>query len=407
MNKAGRYQHGGIAGQFFRAALLNAIIAIVLLTIGASLVGAHFLRQQQFNHVDSVASLMAVQAQAAVLFEDELNANEVIESLASGGDIQIAELRLSSGRVLAYYESPGSGLQSLVDRAIRRVEVKRDIVVEDRAIGSLMLIASNATLTGAMLGLFLSDLVVSLLCVLLSIWLAARYARRVAVPLGKLHDAMGRMIHNADYTARVPSFDVQELDELRGQFNELLARLESRDRELLDANATLAQLAFSDALTGLPNRAMFERTRLEVIRSARERGSRLGMLYLDLDGFKRINDTYGHEVGDCFLRELARRLAEWRPDEATAARRGGDEFIVLLPEPPQHAEMNGVVDRLRALLETPMVIGTHTLKPKVSVGWAIYPDTTDSLDDLTAAADEAMYANKSQRQIPSHSMVHG
>lgn len=397
MKHFNQYSHGSIASQFFRASSTTALIAILLLTIGATLVASHALRQQQVQHINSVATLMSVQAQAAVLFEDKLNAREMIESLASDGNIHLVELRLSSGEVLARYEQTESGTRRLLDRIVPRIKTTRDIHIDNQAIGHLELEGSNTTLLSAVMGLIIFDLLASALCLALSIALALRYSRQILAPLGKLQKAMRGMIASADHKANVPPFHVQELDELGSQFNQLLDQLERRDRDLMVTNNVLAEMAFRDALTGLPNRAMFEIMRMKAIRNAHPENARLGMLYLDLDHFKSINDSHGHEAGDEILRVLSRRLQDWQPEGAIVARRGGDEFIVLWSKPPAAEEIEPAIRRLRELLEAPILVGAKALNPKISVGWAIYPDTVTSLDELTVAADQAMYANKAQR----------
>jgi len=152
----------------------------------------------------------------------------------------------------------------------------------------------------------------------------------------------------------------------------------------------LTQQAFQDPLTGLPNRArLFERLDLALA----QRGSSVGLLFLDLDGFKQVNDTLGHDAGDELLRQAGARFAGCLRDGDTLARLGGDEFIVLLP--------GAVADdaalaarRLEACLADPFVLAAGTATVGVSVGVAARPGGQATPEDLLRAADAAMYRTK-------------
>jgi diguanylate cyclase (GGDEF)-like protein len=173
----------------------------------------------------------------------------------------------------------------------------------------------------------------------------------------------------------------------------------NRDQTLRAHNSLLRRLAFHDALTGLPNRAMFERALPETLNECTRTQAGAALLYLDIDSFKSVNDTFGHAAGDSLLIETANRLQRWLPEGAIAARLGGDEFVVLISpwqrarNQPSHASAD-VVAGLQSALEQPVQIGTHLIHPGVSVGLAAYPDSAGDADALLKMADKAMYAVK-------------
>jgi diguanylate cyclase (GGDEF)-like protein len=168
------------------------------------------------------------------------------------------------------------------------------------------------------------------------------------------------------------------------------------------------RLAYFDVLTELPNRSRFHEKLAETLESARRDGKSFAIMFLDLDHFKRINDTLGHAVGDDLLRIVAQRLTRsLRPDdmagltasragERDVCRQGGDEFIVLLNGVATEAEAARAAARLLATLAQPVVLGTQELFVSASVGIVLYPRDGDDLDTLLKNADVAMYHAKGE-----------
>jgi len=154
------------------------------------------------------------------------------------------------------------------------------------------------------------------------------------------------------------------------------------------------QLAYSDTLTGLPNRKLMMDRLEQAIVAAKRRGSRMGLMFIDLDGFKDVNDHYGHEVGDKLLVEVAAGLKDVvRRENDTIARIGGDEFLVLLTDVSQKDHIDLIIKHLFERFSTPVTIPGKGLNIPVtfSVGVAIYPEHGEDSDTLIRHADEAMY----------------
>ncbi len=167
--------------------------------------------------------------------------------------------------------------------------------------------------------------------------------------------------------------------------------------ELRQLTARLAEQAVRDPLTGLANRMLLEeRLRAVLSRDARA-GSSTGLLFLDLDGFKAVNDRHGHLVGDAVLRATAQRLsAVVRPSD-TVARLGGDEFVVLV-ENADPAGLEQLADRLREAVRVPVQLGRLSLEVQTSVGTALSAAGREEPRTLLAAADRSMYAAKRAAQ---------
>lgn len=165
------------------------------------------------------------------------------------------------------------------------------------------------------------------------------------------------------------------------------------EQERLEAR--VRHLALHDSLTGLANRVLLASRYQQAAEFARRLRHRMGLLYLDLDGFKPVNDTYGHEVGDRVLCGIAERLLLSVRESDTVARVGGDEFVVLLGQVLSVDDARSVAVKVQDILAEPLLIGEQRFTVRASIGIAVFPDHGGSLDELLRAADRAMYRVKS------------
>lgn len=161
-----------------------------------------------------------------------------------------------------------------------------------------------------------------------------------------------------------------------------------------DQSKLLESLALHDALTGLANRRLLADRMSMALAHARRHTSALAVVYLDLDGFKRLNDARGHGAGDALLRQVAQRLVALVREEDTVARAGGDEFILLLwhISGPEYA--TAVALKVIAALAVPFIVEGHAVSISVSAGVSIYPNHGEDAETLTKSADRALYEAK-------------
>ena len=161
-------------------------------------------------------------------------------------------------------------------------------------------------------------------------------------------------------------------------------------------------LAHHDELTGLPNRRSFEDRLASALERCRRESSSLALFMLDLDGFKQINDTYGHHAGDQLLRHVAQTLRERVEGFDTLARLGGDEFTLLTCDPGRSQSVEQLRDAIREAIECPLVLDGHPLAVSASIGIAVFPEDAADATRLLRIADLRMYSVKQARTPLRH-----
>lgn len=164
--------------------------------------------------------------------------------------------------------------------------------------------------------------------------------------------------------------------------------------ELKEREEKIKYLAFRDSLTGLYNRAMFNERLLLEISKAKRKDLSLAILFMDMDGFKAINDTLGHGSGDKLLKQIADKLMLSTRESDTIARYGGDEFIILLPELIEGNQINKFADKIIQIFRNPWVVDDHIFYLTASIGVSIFPQDGTDADELIRKADAAMYIAK-------------
>lgn len=165
-------------------------------------------------------------------------------------------------------------------------------------------------------------------------------------------------------------------------------------KERIDHAHRVEYLAYHDNLTTLPNRALFSRLFNQAIHQANRYKKQLALLFLDLDHFKSINDSLGHDVGDELLQELSRRLSQSVRESDIVARLGGDEFVILLPEISEDSQVHPVTDKILDAVSKPFTLAGQEFRITISIGGALYPVNGEDEQTLMKNADTAMYYAK-------------
>ena len=173
-------------------------------------------------------------------------------------------------------------------------------------------------------------------------------------------------------------------------------RTENLLAQLFSSTSELSELANNDALTGLPNRRLLDDRMGQAIKAAKRSKGMVAVMFLDIDHFKAVNDSHGHDVGDQLLKIVADRLSQLLRIDDTIARIGGDEFVVLLPKVMDMLEVREVAEKIISELMRPFYVGDIELHIGGSIGIAFYPKDDSNPKNLIKYADSAMYVAKRQ-----------
>lgn len=206
------------------------------------------------------------------------------------------------------------------------------------------------------------------------------------MPLIAQKEAVGALILESQHSKGYSDKDKELLHFVSAQIATAIKR-----RQLTEE---LVYSARYDDLTGLPNRRLLcERMKSALARS-RRRQSRTAVLFIDIDGFKQVNDSLGHATGDMLLKKIALRLKHCLREEDTVARLGGDEFVVLVEDVGAPADAAAVADKIRSAMGKPVNVDNLVLRVVASIGAAVYPEHGMEPEQLLKYADEAMYRDK-------------
>ncbi|MEN8129190.1 MAG: EAL domain-containing protein [Pseudomonadota bacterium] len=224
----------------------------------------------------------------------------------------------------------------------------------------------------------------------------------------RLRGTPGSIEHRLGVKGGENRFIHQEIDIIAGDQLQIIGTIQDiSDRRRADAQ--IRQLAYFDSVTGLANRTLLNELAERALKTAAKQGTQVGVMFLDLDHFKHINDTWGHEAGDELLRQVAKRLMhsvrptdtvtsapDWLITDKAVARLGGDEFIVLLPKLHHEDDVMPIAARIQATLTRPFNIAGKEIPVSGSLGISIFPNHGHTMDDLLKHADAAMYQAKAK-----------
>lgn len=382
------------------SALLATSIALATLTVALLLFDSVSSRALLQNRLSTLADVVGQNSTAALSFDDPHAAIEILEALRAEPPVVSACLYDLPGQLFAQYqrqqgahECPGVLAQS--PPANRdHPSVLRPVMLRGESVGTLRLSSDLQDLEKRRKQLLAVAGLLAVLALVVGGVSGSFLQRKISQPIFEMAQAMDEVTVRKNFAVRVSRSGTDEIRQLGKGFNTMLAELERRETAQKNAEAKLLFQAFNDALTGLPNRRLLSDRLNQLLATARRESRLIALLYIDLDGFKLVNDSLGHALGDALLVQVAIRLQSRVRESDTLARLGGDEFTVVLSHLHNNEEAMKVARSLLDSLQTPFLIEGHQLTISASIGISVFPENAKDASDLLQQADSAMYAAK-------------
>ncbi|MBU3898693.1 MAG: EAL domain-containing protein [Gammaproteobacteria bacterium] len=397
-------------------AKLTSIYRVValLVLLSSGLISQIYLYQHArsvaHKNLTTQAVAMAGNLESALVFSDVVFAQQTLQALQHYPNVRMAAVVLSDGKEFARYAPTGSAVepdQLLTDAkqtgyvGLNQHGVAQTIAPQSKAPARLVLVASLEELNQETLLIFVASTGIGAVILLAALVLFRRLSRSVTASIESLTALMRAVEHDGTHGQRTDVVSDDEIGELARGFNAMLGALEAHNlhlnTEIDERKRTqdkLDQLAHYDTVTHLPNRRFFNERLKMAVQQSLQLDKIMAVLFVDLDNFKLVNDSFGHDIGDDQLRAVADRLSKALRASDVVCRLGGDEFAIILENLVDTQQIEPIVEKMIQSLIQPLRLDNHDLVVTGSVGVAVCPDDADNPEGLLRFADAAMYAAK-------------
>ena len=376
------------------------LVAVAIAGLTVMLTGFAALGIYARQNLELIAQTASYSVAPALVFDDRDAARLAVAPLAeSPGVAGIVVVGASAHPFAEHRINSNPAAASSIAWAAKALFFPRPVAApvthNGQVIGEVRVEGDAAIVAGYIRAGLLGGLACLLVTAIATSLLARRLQEEIAAPL----QAMAAVAHavrvGRAFDRRAPAASIREIASLRDDFNALLAELEEWHHRMRDENAALSYRATHDALTGLPNRALLDQELSAALERARRDGVSFAVIYADGDGFKKINDKYGHAAGDAVLVAIGTRLRKCLRSSDIAARLGGDEFAILLAAPSSTEAVarvsEGITRQMAAPIELPC---GERVSVGLTLGGAVYPRDGEDLAALVNHADIAMLTAK-------------
>jgi len=403
---------------------LNAIIVsvtamtLLLVSLAYFMHQRKIIKQQASVELTTLSKIYGDTCTAALAFDDKKGATDLLSSLAAKPTVLAASVLNKEGETFASYfasevspillnalNKPEASAGDFPGQDVEWFYLRSPIILDGDPIGTFTILADFSDVQAAQ-GQFATFLLVLFsFALLISLIMSSRFQRHITLPIQHIISTMGDVAQNNDFSLRVQKTTEDEVGRLCQEFNTMLERIEDQDTLLREQKKNLRFLATHDALTGLPNRMLFYDFLERGMARSRRNNKGLAVLFIDLDRFKNINDTMGHDMGDILLKAIAQQLRHALREEDTVARFGGDEFVIMLDNLKVEA-IEYVVAKVTRAIKSPVILQGRQVVITPSIGISFFPQHGETADQLIKYADVAMYHAKnsgrdlSQRYMP-------
>lgn len=391
---------------------LSATLALIISSSITLLSTFLAQRDESLRLLTQLADVSSENLRAALAFHDGKSGQRLLLPLQANPHIRMALVEDEQGKIFGRYVAPGLSeadqqrYQRYLQKAVTTLgtsttdtpkavddmrwdytAVVKPILFEERVIGKLAIVSDNTALIDKVNQHLIFQAILSLVTLCLIVLLSFSLQRLFTRPIYDLLTAMGRITDTKDYSVRVLSQGQDEFNVLIGGFNAMLSDIRERDDRL-------SKLATTDALTGLANRRCAMETLAAMVLRALRKREPLGVIMLDIDFFKKINDQHGHPVGDKVLKDIATLILSCARNLDLVARIGGEEFLILCDNSDTDATWR-VAERIRVAVENHAFRYDNVqLRATVSLGFHAGVPESDDGQELIRHADLALYQAK-------------
>lgn len=373
-----------------------AFISSSIVTVAFGTYELSSAKGEQIESLNSLSNMMSPNIATALIFEDLEAIQELIKPILTRTDVISAIVTNRTGDIVAKANS-----HMLSDNVEHAVEVKKQLTIDGNNVGELVIYANNSYINNRIDFYVKFIISLTLLSFAVSLIISLLLRRRFLSPILYLAQTANDITKSNDYSLRAEQLSNDEVGELTVCFNDMLYTIEQREhalenqvktrtQELENANSELHRYAYQDGLTDLPNRRFFYE---EIQTLISNDNTSFALIFLDLDGFKDVNDSLGHDYGDLLLHHVANRLKACIKDEDIIARLGGDEFTLILKNANQTIAVK-VADKIKQALLKPIQLKEETVCVTASIGITLYPEHGSTVEKLVKRADQAMYLSK-------------
>lgn len=389
-----------LATHIMAVVLIASCAAIAVFSIVSVKLNHDRLLAQLDTRLATLADIIGQNSTAALDFNDKDDAANVLQALRREPHIVSACLYSGAGILFAEYRRAmddgfcSAQLTRTIDPGLLYRTVLRPALKDREIVGSISLTSDTRDIANQEHRLITTLLLLGLLSLVIAGASGSMLQYRVSRPIRDLAHAMHKVKAEAGFDAQVTVWGSKEIAQLAAGFNSMMSELRRRERIARLADDRLQEQARTDSLTSLPNRRLFTEFLTSAISSARRKQCLMALLYIDLDGFKLVNDSLGHSIGDLLLCEVASRLRSRVRQSDVLARIGGDEFAIILTDLTERQNAGSIAASLLECMSTPFHVDGHEITIGASIGISLLENPHQNGIDLLRQADSAMYAAK-------------
>lgn len=365
------------------------VAAVVLVCALAVATYAQDVKQRLATEADARAALVAQDATPALLLHDPVLANQALQELRLAPTVRHARLFDERGQLLAEYRvsgvpdvvlplTPPAADSERFDELY--LETSRLIKASGRSLGSLVLATDLRSVRYEMVGFGIKIGLIAMVALLMAVTGLILLQGAILRPVDALAAVVQRVVTEKRFELRAATQPANEIGALAAHINTLLERITEREatlrREFAERTQTqqrIEELAHFDHLTKLPNRHYFARQLERALLEASESGSAGALVLLDLYGFRRVNEQFGHDAGDTLLLQFGRRVSAKLREGDMLCRLEGDEFALVLRQVSGESQISAVARKILAVVRDPLPVGEHEAQVGISIGVAVFP----------------------------------